>query len=71
MQSALADRPVRDFEAPPGIVFARIDARTGALAGPSSESTLFQAFVEGTEPKEAADATASAADSRREIELGF
>ncbi|HET9300294.1 MAG TPA: PBP1A family penicillin-binding protein, partial [Candidatus Polarisedimenticolaceae bacterium] len=29
MQKALADRPVRDFEAPPGIVFARIDTRTG------------------------------------------
>jgi penicillin-binding protein 1A len=71
MRAALADRPMRDFEAPPGIVFARIDARTGELAGPASESTLFQAFVEGTEPKEAADATASAADSRREIELGF
>jgi penicillin-binding protein 1A len=71
MRAALASLPVRDFEAPPGIVFARIDARTGALAGPTSESTLFQAFVEGTEPKEAAEATASAADSRREIELGF
>ena len=71
MRAALADRPVRDFEAPPGIVFARIDARTGTLAGPASESTLFQAFVEGSEPKEAADATASAADSRREMELGF
>jgi penicillin-binding protein 1A len=71
MRSALASLPVRDFEAPPGIVFARIDARTGALAGPSSESTLFQAFVEGSEPKQAAEATASAADSRREMELGF
>jgi penicillin-binding protein 1A len=71
MRAALADRPVRDFEAPPGIVFARIDARTGALATPASESTLFQAFLEGSEPKEAADATTSAVDSRREIELGF
>ena len=71
MRSALASLPARDFEAPAGIVFARIDGRTGALATPASESTLFQAFVEGSEPKEAADATASADDSRRELELGF
>jgi penicillin-binding protein 1A len=71
MRAALAERPVREFEAPPGIVFARIDARTGALATPASDSTLFQAFVEGSEPKEAADGTASAVESRREIELGF
>ena len=71
MRAALAERPVRDFEAPPGIVFARIDARTGALATPASESTLFQAFLEGSEPGQADDATTSAVDSRREIELGF
>jgi len=71
MRAALADRPVREFDAPPGIVFARIDARTGALATPASDSTLFQAFVEGSEPTEAADGAARAAESRREIELGF
>ena len=62
---------MRDFDAPPGIVFARIDATTGALATPASESTLFQAFLEGSEPSQTADPTVSSADSRREIELGF
>jgi penicillin-binding protein 1A len=71
MRPALADRPARDFAAPPGVVFARIDAKTGGLASSSSESTLFQAFLEGTVPTQAADTTASSTESRREIELGF
>ncbi len=71
MRPALAARPARDFTAPPGVVFARIDAKTGGLAGPNSESTLFQAFLEGTVPAEAADAVAHGAQGRRELELGF
>jgi penicillin-binding protein 1A len=72
MRPALEGRPPRDFPAPPGVVFARIDAKTGGLASASSESTLFQAFLEGTEPVQAADASAAgAADSQRAIELGF
>jgi penicillin-binding protein 1A len=71
MRPALEGRPPRDFPAPPGIVFARIDAKTGALASASSESTLFQAFLEGTEPVQAAEATAAGPDSQRALELGF
>jgi penicillin-binding protein 1A len=71
MRPALASRPVRDFVAPPGIVFAQIDAKTGELATPASESTLFQAFLEGTEPVLAADPATAASEDRREIELGF
>jgi penicillin-binding protein 1A len=72
MRPALAGRPPRDFPAPPGVVFARIDAKTGGLASGSSESPLFQAFLEGTEPVQAAaDPSAAASDSRRELELGF
>jgi penicillin-binding protein 1A len=71
MRSALAELPPRDFPAPPGVVFARIDAKTGALASASSESTLFQAFLEGTEPSQVADTTAASSESQRELELGF
>jgi penicillin-binding protein 1A len=71
MRPALAGRPARDFVAPGGVVFARIDAKTGGLASASSESTLFQAFLEGTEPAQAADTTASSSESQRELELGF
>jgi len=46
------DRAVEDFYFPEaGVVFAKIDAKTGFLAGPHSEKTVFQAFTEGTEPK--------------------
>jgi penicillin-binding protein 1A len=71
MRLALADRPPRDFTAPPGVVFAHIDAKTGSLASPGSESTLLQAFLEGSVPTEAADSVATGSENRREIELGF
>jgi penicillin-binding protein 1A len=76
IRPALEGRPPRDFPAPPGVVFARIDAKTGGLASASSESTLFQAFLEGTEPVESAGDDGGAdsgatADSQRALELGF
>ena len=51
MSDALKDRPVVDFEVPEGVVFAKIDAKTGLLANTYSEKTVFQAFKQGTEPK--------------------
>jgi penicillin-binding protein 1A len=59
MKGALGDRPVREFLAPEGVQFARIDPATGLLAaeqkagqpeGPS------MAFVAGTAPTEAVSA---------------
>lgn len=54
MRRALEDVPPSEFEMPEGIVFARIDTRTGKLAGPETDKRriLFQAFEEGTEPTE-------------------
>jgi penicillin-binding protein 1A len=52
MSDVLKGRPVVDFEVPEGVVFAKIDVDTGLLAGPYSKDTVFQAFKEGTEPKE-------------------
>jgi penicillin-binding protein 1A len=52
MSQVLEGRPLSDFPVPEGIVFAKIDATTGLLAGPDSEKTVFQSFKEGTEPKE-------------------
>ncbi len=52
MAEALKGSPARDFDIPPGVVFAKIDARTGLLASPYSKKTVFQAFKQGTEPKE-------------------
>ena len=52
MQKILADKPVKAFEVPEGIVFSRIDAETGLLPIPESQATLFECFKEGTEPTE-------------------
>jgi penicillin-binding protein 1A len=52
MSEVLKDRPEVDFEAPEGVVFAKIDEKTGLLAGVHSEKAVFQTFKEGTEPKE-------------------
>jgi penicillin-binding protein 1A len=42
--------PVEDFPVPPGIVMARVDARSGRLAGPGSADAYMLPFVNGTEP---------------------
>lgn len=52
MQEALKGRSVKDFHVPEGVVFAKIDSEEGLLAGPHSTKTVFQAYVEGTEPTE-------------------
>jgi penicillin-binding protein 1A len=52
MSNALKGAPVVDFPVPDGIVFAKIDANTGLLAGPYSDKTVLQTFKEGTEPTE-------------------
>jgi penicillin-binding protein 1A len=50
MESALADRPVRDFEKPDDVTLVQIDPATGLLAVGGRASKV-QAFVAGTEPK--------------------
>lgn len=52
MSDVLNGRPKEDFPAPEGVVFVKIDLNTGLLASPYSKKTVFQAFKEGTEPKE-------------------
>ena len=51
MSEVLEGTPVLDFEVPQGVVFAKIDAKSGLLAGPHSEKTVLQSFKKGTEPK--------------------
>ncbi len=70
MERALAGQPASDFETPDGIVFARIDTRTGQLASAQSETTLFQAFIAGTEPQERADSPDTRQKTRR-LRLDF
>lgn len=42
--------PVEDFPVPPGIVMARVDSRTGRLAGPGAVEAFMLPFQNGTEP---------------------
>ena len=67
MKEALRDRPRRDFPAPAGIVFQRIDRETGLLAGPESRHAYFQPFLAGTEPVESSDRASSVSDAARAL----
>jgi len=51
MQEALRDKPVKDFSCPPNVVIKKIDIKTGLLATPESNETLWFAFLKGTAPK--------------------
>lgn len=70
MGDALPRWPARDFDVPEGIVFARIDPETGLLASADSTHSLFQPFLEGTEPRQHAGDAVSSAESRR-LRLDF
>ncbi|ACN14195.1 MrcA [Desulforapulum autotrophicum HRM2] len=50
MKGALEGRPVRTFNVPEGIVFVKIDAKTGLLPSGASQETLFECFKDGTAP---------------------
>jgi penicillin-binding protein 1A len=51
MEAALAQRPRKDFRAPAGVVFARVDPGNGLLASPKLVGARLEVFVEGTEPR--------------------
>jgi penicillin-binding protein 1A len=50
MAAALERYKQDDYTVPKGIVFARIDPKTGSLAGPGNSAGVKEAYVEGTEP---------------------
>jgi penicillin-binding protein 1A len=50
MAAALERYKVDEYPVPKGIVFVRIDPKTGAPAGPGNSSGVKEAFVEGSEP---------------------
>ena len=52
MKNALEGKPAKTFKVPEGIVFAKIDAKTGLLPIEESEKTIFECFKEGTLPTE-------------------
>jgi len=50
MKRTLEGRPVRTFNVPEGVVFAKVDAETGLLPVDSSEKVILECFKEGTVP---------------------
>ncbi len=63
MQKTLEGKPARTFNVPEGIVFAKIDAKTGLLPIKESEKTIFECFKEGTVPFEQTLKPDTASDS--------
>jgi penicillin-binding protein 1A len=51
MEKALADQPAIPFRRPPGVRLVRINAVSGALAGPNDKKVIIEAFKLGTEPE--------------------
>ncbi|MGI6491460.1 MAG: transglycosylase domain-containing protein [Pelotomaculum sp.] len=54
MSKALSGLPVRDFTRPNGVVYAKVDSKSGLLPGPNTpaDSLVTDLFVEGTVPTE-------------------
>ncbi len=50
MQQVLRDEPVQSFTVPDGIVFVRIDPKTGYFPVAKDDKTIFECFKEGTLP---------------------
>ncbi len=50
MREALKNEPPQDFPVPPGVVFARIDPKTGQAMPAGAEGGFFEAFREGNQP---------------------
>ena len=55
MEKALKGMPVKNFQIPTGVVFTKIDKKTGLLATPETTDMVLECFVEGTEPTEFSD----------------
>jgi len=55
MNKALADVPVEDFKAPPGIIMKKVNIETGLFTREESSETIIEAFVEGMLPEEKED----------------
>ncbi|SLM29081.1 MrcA [Desulfamplus magnetovallimortis] len=52
MQGALDGKPVKTFTVPEGVVFAKVDAKTGLLPSSASEEIIYECFKEGTVPNQ-------------------
>ena len=58
MEKALKGMPVKNFQIPGGVVWTKIDRKTGLLATPETADMALECFIEGTEPTEFSDGEA-------------
>ena len=52
MEKAVQGSPVETFPVPEGIVFIKVNPKTGAPANPSEKGSIFECFIEGLTPQE-------------------
>ncbi|MCK5164681.1 MAG: PBP1A family penicillin-binding protein [Desulfobacula sp.] len=71
MKNTLEGKPARTFNVPEGIVFVKIDAKTGLLPIEESEKTIFECFREGTMPTEYTPKPDTASDSEELFKKGI
>lgn len=62
MEHAHEGIPPTEFPVPPGIVFAKIELKTGKIATTQGKRSVEQAFLEGTEPGSKADDSGDSSD---------
>ena len=58
-EKALQGTPIEVFPIPDGIVFTKVDQKTGAPARPGTKGAIFECFLEGTTPENAQTVDAS------------
>ncbi len=71
MKNTLEGKPARTFNVPEGIIFAKIDPKTGLLPIKESEKTIFECFKEGTVPTEHTPKPDTASDSEELFKQGI
>ena len=71
MKNILKGKPAKTFNVPEGLVFAKIDAKTGLLPIKESEKTIFECFKEGTIPTEHTPEPDTASDSEELFKKGI
>jgi penicillin-binding protein 1A len=55
MEKVMQHTPVEAFPTPEGIIFVKVDPKTGLAAGSSDRGAIYEAFLDSAPPKEKAD----------------
>ena len=66
----LKGKPIKVFQVPDNVVFAKIDAKTGLLAKPGDKKAVFEAFKQGTAPTQSTGETTPAMDQFFKGDIG-